>query len=134
MAKIGVRRETKSPWERRVAVTPDLAARLVAAGHEVLVERAERRVFPDADYAAQGATLVDDLPTCAELVDRIEERVGKKAILDQRPDQPGDVPITYADVSKAERDLGYKPEVRIEEGLDRFMRWYRESSSVREDA
>ena len=69
-----------------------------------------------------------------ELVDLIEERVGKKAILDQRPDQPGDVPITYADVSKAERDLGYRPGVRIEEGLDRFMRWYRETQSVPEGA
>ncbi len=43
------------------------------------------------------------------------------------PDQPGDVPITYADVSKAERMLGYSPKVPIRDGLRRFVKWYRES-------
>ncbi len=43
------------------------------------------------------------------------------------PDQPGDVPITYADVSKAERMLGYAPQVPIRDGLRRFVKWYRES-------
>ena len=64
MATIGIRRETKSPWERRVAVIPSLAGELVQAGHTVLVERCERRVFPERDYAAAGCALVDDLPAC----------------------------------------------------------------------
>ncbi|MDC3379080.1 bifunctional lysine ketoglutarate reductase /saccharopine dehydrogenase family protein [Planctomycetota bacterium] len=64
MAKIGVRRETKSPWERRVAVTPQLAAQLVGAGHDVIVERSDLRVFPAADYEGVGCTLVDTLPAC----------------------------------------------------------------------
>ena len=42
------------------------------------------------------------------------------------PDQPGDVPITYADVAKAQRLLGYSPRVPIREGLRRFVAWYRE--------
>lgn len=61
-----------------------------------------------------------------ELVSCIEEKVGKEAILDRKPDQPGDVPLTFADVSKAERELGYQPKVRIEEGLDRFIAWYKQ--------
>ena len=77
MAKVGVRRETKSVWERRVAVTPDLARDLVAAGHEVLVERCERRVFPDAAYEAAGCALLDDLPAC-------EVVFGVKEIPDER--------------------------------------------------
>lgn len=43
------------------------------------------------------------------------------------PDQAGDVPITYADVSKAERLLGYRPKVPIREGIRRFVAWYHES-------
>lgn len=72
MPTIGVRRETKSPWERRVAVTPALASTLVAAGHKVVVERSDRRVFPDADYEAAGCELSDDLPPC-EVVFGVKE-------------------------------------------------------------
>ena len=41
------------------------------------------------------------------------------------PLQPGDVPETFADVADLERDVGYKPETSIEEGLSRFWEWYR---------
>jgi len=44
--------------------------------------------------------------------------------------QPGDVPITYADVGKAARLLGYSPKVPIREGLRRFVRWYREQQAA----
>ena len=64
MATIGVRRETKSIWERRAAVTPELAGRLVASGHTVQVERSERRIFKEAEYTDVGATLVDELSDC----------------------------------------------------------------------
>ena len=57
---IALRREDKNVWERRVALTPEAVARLTAQGVRVGVERFERRVFPDADYEAAGATLVDD--------------------------------------------------------------------------
>ena len=76
MATIGIRRETKSPWERRVAVIPPLAGELVEAGHRVLVERCSRRVFPEADYAdsaegalrdADAAVLATDWPEFADL-------------------------------------------------------------------
>ncbi len=63
------------------------------------------------------------------LISLIEKNLGKKARIDQKPAQPGDVPVTYADISKARRMLGYEPKVRIEEGIRRFVEWYLESSS-----
>ena len=66
-----------------------------------------------------------------ELVELLERVTGRKAIRDARPPQPGDVPITWADVSKSERLLGYRPAVRIEEGLARFLAWYRSAHPTR---
>ena len=51
--------------------------------------------------------------------------------IDYLPAQPGDVPITYADVSKAARLLGYAPQVPIREGLRRFVSWYLERAEAR---
>jgi len=64
-----------------------------------------------------------------ELVSLIENNLNKKANIIKYPPQPGDVLITYADISKARKDLGYKPSVNIEEGISRFIRWYRELNS-----
>ena len=63
--------------------------------------------------------------TLSDLVSAIEAATGRKAVLDRRPDQPGDVPVTYADVAKAERLLGFKARVPLEEGLRRSVEWYR---------
>jgi len=59
------------------------------------------------------------------LVSLIEENLGKKAKVSELPVQPGDVPTTCADISKARRLLSYNPKVRIEEGINNFVRWYR---------
>ncbi len=59
------------------------------------------------------------------LVSLIEDSLGKKAKMRYLPEQPGDLPITYADVSKARRMLGYAPEIKIKEGVERFTSWYR---------
>lgn len=59
------------------------------------------------------------------LVSLIEVSLWKKAKIKGSPLQPGDVPITYADVSKAKQLLGYAPKVNIEEGIQGFVRWYR---------
>ncbi len=64
----------------------------------------------------------------AELVQLIEKAVGKPAKLQQLSQQPGDVPITFADISKAKRLLGYKPQVDIEEGVARFVDWFKKQS------
>jgi UDP-glucuronate 4-epimerase len=63
--------------------------------------------------------------TLAGLVEAIEAATGRKAVLDRRPDQPGDVPVTYAAVDKAQRVLGFRARVPLEEGLRRSVAWYR---------
>lgn len=59
------------------------------------------------------------------LVEVLERVMGARAILDQQPEQPGDVPITYANIDKARRLLGYNPQTRIEAGIERFIAWFR---------
>jgi UDP-glucuronate 4-epimerase len=66
--------------------------------------------------------------TLSDLVRLLEKATGKTARLDRRPDQPGDVPVTYASTEKAERILGFKSRVPLEEGLRRSVDWYRLAS------
>lgn len=75
---------------------------------------------PFAVYNLGGSTTT----SLAELVAHLERALGRQAVLQRLPDQPGDVPITYADVALAERELGYRPRVGVAEGIDRFCRWY----------
>jgi UDP-glucuronate 4-epimerase len=56
----------------------------------------------------------------------IEDALGEKAEIDFQPMQPGDVPATYADIEASRRDLGFEPRVPIDEGIPRFVEWYRE--------
>lgn len=60
-----------------------------------------------------------------ELIERIEAALGKKARIERLPEQPGDVRRTYADVGRARQRYGYNPQVPIEEGIPRFVEWYR---------
>jgi UDP-glucuronate 4-epimerase len=62
--------------------------------------------------------------TLTELIHAIEAALGKKAIINQMPDQPGDVPLTYADISKARSLLNYNPTTKIKEGIPKFVDWY----------
>jgi UDP-glucuronate 4-epimerase len=62
--------------------------------------------------------------TLADLVRMLEAVLGRRAVLDRKPEQPGDVRQTYADTRKAARDLGYRAEVDLREGLRRFADWY----------
>ena len=62
-----------------------------------------------------------------ELIDHLEQATGRRAIRQQKPLQPGDVPLTWADISKARRMLGYCPEVPLDEGLRRSVNWFRSS-------
>lgn len=59
-----------------------------------------------------------------ELVSILENKLGKKAKLSFLPAQPGDVPATCADLTKARSLLGYDPKVPLEEGIERFVEWY----------
>ena len=65
----------------------------------------------------------------SRLIALIEAALGKKAVIDRQPMQPGDVPITFADISKARARLGYQPKVKIESGIKLFAEWYKKSHS-----
>jgi UDP-glucuronate 4-epimerase len=65
-----------------------------------------------------GVSLID-------LVSGIEMALGMKAIIEYLPEQPGDLPKTYADISKAERLLHYHPATKLPEGLMKFMEWFK---------
>jgi UDP-glucuronate 4-epimerase len=62
--------------------------------------------------------------TLTELIEQIEAALGKKAVINRMPDQPGDVPLTYADISKARKLLNYNPTTKIAEGIPKFVEWY----------
>lgn len=59
------------------------------------------------------------------IVSLIEDKINKKARIKHLPLQNGDVSATCADIRKADKILGYKPEIRIEEGIERFVEWYK---------
>lgn len=133
------------PWGR-----PDMAAYIFAtkiyAGEKIPVFNHGKmeRDFTYIDDIVKGViAALDRPPPSAERQGRIynlgnnhpeklldfigvlERAIGKKAVLDLLPMQPGDVPKTYADIETSQRDLGYVPRTTIEEGIPRFIEWYR---------
>ena len=62
-----------------------------------------------------------------ELIQFIEKAIGKKANVEMLDPQPGDVSVTYADITKAKRMLKYQPGVKMEEGIKRFVEWYKKN-------
>jgi len=66
--------------------------------------------------------------TVNDLIAEIEKALGKKAVRQYLPPQPGDVEHTYADVTRAGKDLGYKPSTSIRDGLEKFTAWLREKT------
>ncbi len=61
-----------------------------------------------------------------QLINLIAETLGKKPKIQVLPMQPGDVPITYADISRAKQEIGYNPQVNIEAGIQKFVEWFKE--------
>jgi UDP-glucuronate 4-epimerase len=64
-----------------------------------------------------------------ELISLLEKELGAEAKIDRQPLQPGDVPQTFADITKARRLLGYNPQTQLEEGIEKFVEWFRHSGS-----
>ncbi len=93
----------------------------------------------DGILAALGWTENTEAPMCSifnlggsqtvklnELIDSIERGLGKKATINEMPEQPGDVPLTSADVSKATKLLHFKPTTHIDTGIPKFVEWFLE--------
>jgi UDP-glucuronate 4-epimerase len=62
--------------------------------------------------------------TLKDLIEAIEKALGQKAKVNQMPEQPGDVPLTCADISKAKKLLGYDPKTTLADGLPKFIDWF----------
>jgi UDP-glucuronate 4-epimerase len=66
-----------------------------------------------------------------DLIAAIEKALGKKAKINRLPEQPGDMPLTCADISKARKLLGYNPKTKFQDGLPRFVHWFLKSRAVK---
>lgn len=85
------------------------------------------------DYAGSRYEVInlgnDRTVTLARMIDVLEQELGVDAVVDRQPSQPGDVPQTWADIGKADRLLGYRPATEFEEGVRRFVAWFRDEGS-----
>jgi len=124
---------------------PDLAIRkfteAILAGNpiEIFGDGTTRRDYTHIDDIVQGVVASLDRPfgyeiinlgesrtvELRELIALIEKATSKRAKISRLPLQPGDVPITFADISKARQLLDYVPQVAIETGIARFVEWFR---------
>ncbi|MGH9855580.1 MAG: SDR family NAD(P)-dependent oxidoreductase [Blastocatellia bacterium] len=125
---------------------PDLAihkfARLIANGSPVPVfgDGQAERDFTYIDDILQGvmaAIEYDATPfevvnlgesqtiTVNRMIELLEEALGRKAIIERRPPQPGDMPLTHADITKAKSLLDYRPATPIEAGIKKFVEWFK---------
>ena len=127
---------------------PDLAihkfARLIEAGEPIPVygDGTSRRDYTYASDIVDGVMAALERPLDFEiinlgnsdpvelstLIQLIQEALGKEAKINRLPDQPGDVPVTYADISKAQRLLDYEPRFPIRQGLNHFVQWMRRTT------
>jgi UDP-glucuronate 4-epimerase len=65
-----------------------------------------------------------------DLINLIEKNLEKKAKIIWLPPQPGDVDVTYADVTKAKNELAYNPQVKVEEGIKQFIIWFKQNCAI----
>jgi len=89
----------------------------IVTGTAAAIERVQPRQY---EIYNLGGTKTISL---AELVETIEAVVGKRAVIKREPDQPGDVPITYANIDRARAALGYEPTTRPDVGIQRYWDW-----------
>jgi UDP-glucuronate 4-epimerase len=124
---------------------PDLAihkfAKLITAGKPIPVfgDGSARRDYTYVDDIIQGVRASIDYAgsihevfnlgesqttELKELIALIEQSLGKKATIERYPEQPGDVPTTFADISKARELLGYDPKTKVSDGIPKFIDWF----------
>ena len=99
------------------------SCRLIHATSSCLSAALDRRLGYEVINLGESNTV-----TLATLIELIERAVGRPAIIKRQPAQPGDVPVTFADVGKAKRLLDYNPQVPIEAGIPKFVEWFRAQS------
>ncbi len=125
---------------------PDLAihkfARLISEGKPIPVfgDGTTRRDYTYVDDIIAGVRAAVDYEasdyevinlgesrtvSLSELIALLEKELGRKAVIDRQPAQPGDVPRTFADITKARRLLGYDPRTQIEDGIRKFVEWFK---------
>jgi len=133
---------------------PDLAihkfAKLISAGRPVPVfgDGTTRRDYTYIDDIISGVRAAIDYDASKyeiinlgesrtvelrELISLLETALDMRAEIDRQPRQPGDVPQTFADITKARRLLGYNPQTQIEAGIEKFVEWFRESAALPPD-
>jgi UDP-glucuronate 4-epimerase len=132
---------------------PDMApykfTRRIARGDpvEIYGDGSALRDFTYVDDIVQGVLRALDRPfpyeiinlgnhrpvTVKHFVGIVERAVGRQADVRYGPEQPGDVPMTCADITKARALLGFEPRTTLEEGMARFLEWYRATGRDRED-
>lgn len=116
-------------------------ARMISRGDpiEVFGDGTSRRDYTYIDDIIAGVTKAMETPFPFEifnlgesrtielkkLIKLIEHALGRAAVIQRMPPQAGDVPATYADITRAKEMLGYRPRVAIEEGIERFVSWFR---------
>ena len=129
---------------------PDLAihkfARLISEGKSIPVfgDGSTRRDYTYVDDIIGGVRAAIDFDQSkyevfnlgesrtvelSELISLLEKELDLQAKIDRQPPQPGDVPQTYADITKARKLLNYNPQTQIEEGIKRFVSWFRENGA-----
>ncbi len=133
------------PWGR-----PDMAyfsftnAILKGAPLQIYNEGQMKRDFTYIDDIVAGTLAAIDLGASCEvfnlgnnqpedvlyLVELLEKYTGKSAVKELLPMQPGEVPVTYADISKSRKQLGFSPTISLEKGLQKFLSWYQEYYTI----
>jgi UDP-glucuronate 4-epimerase len=109
--------------ERDFTYIDDIVAGVLAA--------LDRPPPADAEEPHRIYNLGNDSPESVNsLVAAIEAACARKAVRIDKPMPLGDVPRTWADISASRRDLGYAPTVKLDEGIPRFVGWYREYAKV----
>jgi UDP-glucuronate 4-epimerase len=86
-----------------------------------------KNIFTNSNAPFRTYNIGNNKPvTLSDFINAIENVTGKNAIKNNLPMQPGDVPITYADISDTARDFGYDPKTTIDQGIKKFVEWYNE--------
>ncbi len=68
-----------------------------------------------------------------DVVNIIEKNIGKKAKIDYLPMQPGDVPMSFADIDKSKKKLGFDPKIDIDTGIEKFISWFKIYNGINEN-